>query len=75
MNHDAHVLTSHEVVLYPFDIEKVRVRSPEQFCGIRRHVKWRAGIMLEPRVVPPLAEENVHRIFLSVREKYKTVVL
>lgn len=54
------------MVFDSFHIEEVRVWSPEELGGVCRHVEWYAGIMLEPRIIPPLAEENVHRVFLLV---------
>ena len=56
------------MVLYSFYIKEICVRSPEKLGGISCHVKWCTRIMPEPWIVPPLAEENVHRIILVFKE-------
>ena len=59
INHNAHVFTSHKMILDSLHIKEVSIRSPEKQCGISRHVKRCARIMPEPWIIPPLAKENV----------------
>ena len=62
------------MVLDAFHIKEVSVRSPEQLSGVCRHVKRYARIMFESRIVPPLAEENVHGILLAVENESKCIL-
>ena len=66
VNLHAHVLPGHVMILGRLRIHKVCVRNPEQICRIGRHIKWCAGVVFKPRVYPPLAEENVHAVFLEM---------
>lgn len=75
MNHDAHVFTSHEVILDSLHIKEVSIRSPEKQWGICRHVKWCARIMHEPWIIPPLAKENVQWVFLWINKSASVRVI
>ena len=69
VNHDPHIFTRHKVILDAFNVKEVGIWSPKELGGIRRHVEWCGRIMLESWIVPPLAEKNIHGIFLLLKKE------
>lgn len=75
INHHAHILPCDEMILNALYIKEVSVWSPEELSGVGCHVEWLAEIMLEPRIIPPLAEKYIHGIFLYQENKANILLI
>lgn len=69
VNHHAHILTRHKMILDAFDVEEVSIWSPENLGGVHCHVEWCRRIMLESWVEPPLTEKYVHGVVLFLKKR------
>lgn len=70
----SHVFSRHPVIFCSFYVPKKCVWCPYHLGRVSCHVKRRAEIMRQPWIIPPLTEENIHRIFLR-KEKPKIIWL
>lgn len=61
----SHVFSRHSVIFCSFYIPKKCVWCPYHLGRVPCHVKRRAEIMRQPWIIPPLTEENIHRVFLT----------
>lgn len=61
----SHVFSRHSVIFCSFYIPKKCVWCPYDLGRVPCHVKRRAEIMRQPWIIPPLTEENIHRVFLT----------
>ena len=60
IEHNAHVLSSHVMILRTLHVPEICIRGPKHFSGVGGHCKRLAKVVSKSRIVPPLTEKNVH---------------